>query len=238
MNRHFAAICRVGAPDLRYSAQEMINGLQIELISKQKSLPKQIQAKHTQHKNSDAVYIPYLEDNSIIRALYQHGLYKASLGDGKHDITCPWKDEHTDAVDNGTAYFEPNDNWPIGGFKCLHGHCSNRHVRDLLHFIDIDETTARMKPVIRIISGEIHRIVDAAERELANTKKYYQRGGLIATVYSDPYTRETRIQPVTQLALVRALAIAATWERFNVRSNSSISTDPPNRHAGVLFDPK
>ena len=95
---------------------------------------------------------------------------------------------------------------------------------------------ARMKPVIRIISGEIHRIVDAAERELANTKKYYQRGGLIATVYSDPYTRETRIQPVTLLALVRALAIAATWERFDVRSNSWILIDPPNRHAGVLFD--
>ena len=36
-------------------------------------------------------------------------MYKQPLGDGKHDITCSWVDEHTNAVDSGTAYFEPDD---------------------------------------------------------------------------------------------------------------------------------
>jgi hypothetical protein len=35
---------------------------------------------------------------------------------------------------------------------------------------------ARMKPTIRIMAGEIHRVVDAAERELAQLLRQYQRG--------------------------------------------------------------
>ena len=104
------------------------------------------------------------------------GLYKAPLGDGKHDITCPWVQEHTGEINGGTAYFEPDDNWPIGGFKCLHGHCADRHIRDLLRFVDIEVNAARMKPTIRVMAGEIHRVVDAAEREWRN------RGGTISGV--------------------------------------------------------
>lgn len=93
-----------------------------------------------------------------------------------------------------------------------------------------------MKPTIRIVAGEIHRVVDAAERELAQSRRHYQRGGLIVTVVTDPGTRETRIQEVTQPALVRALAGAALWERFDARTQDWLRTDPPARHAGVLFD--
>ena len=98
----------------------------------------------------------------------------------------------------GTAYFEPDDNWPIGGFKCLHGHCAERHVRDLLRFVDIEVNAARMKPTIRVMAGEIHRVVDAAERELAHSRRHYQRGGLIVTVVTDPGTRETRVQDISR----------------------------------------
>ena len=172
----------------------------------------------------------------MLVALRDRGLYKAPLGDGKHDITCPWVKEHTGEVDGGTAYFEPDDNWPIGGFKCLHGHCAERHVRDLLRFLDIEVNAARMKPTIRVMAGEIHRVVDAAERELAHSRRHYQRGGLIVTVVTDPGTRETRVQDISPPALVRALAGAATWERFDARSEDWVRTDPPARHAAVLFD--
>ncbi len=167
--------------------------------------------------DGDPVWIPRPEENSVLVALRDRGLYKAPLGDGKHDITCPWVTEHTGAVDGGTAYFEPDDNWPIGGFKCLHGHCAERHVRDLLRFVDIEVNAARMKPTIRVVAGEIHRVVDAAERELAHSRRHYQRGGLIVTVVTDPGTRETRVQDISAPALVRALAGAATWERFDAR---------------------
>jgi hypothetical protein len=49
-------------------------------------------------------------------------------------------------------------------------------------------------PTIRVVAGEIHRMVDAAERELVHARRYYQRGGLIVTVTTDPGTRDTKIQ--------------------------------------------
>ena len=176
------------------------------------------------------------EENVVLAALRERGLYKAPLGDGKHDITCPWVQEHTGELDGGTAYFEPDDNWPIGGFKCQHGHCADRHIRDLLRFLDVEVNAARMKPTIYVMAGEIHRVVDAAECALAQSARHYQRGGLIVTVVTDPGTGETRVQEISLPGLVRALAGAATWQRFDARSHDWINTDPPARHAAVLFD--
>lgn len=230
--------CRLAAwsPELRYSIEELVDGLQLELM--QSSRPKRQNNRAAQERPSDGdpVWIPRPDENVVLVALQNRGLYKIPLGGGKHDITCPWVKEHTGEVDSGTAYFEPDDLWPIGGFKCLHGHCADRHVRDLLRSFDIEVSAARMKPTIRVMAGEMNRVVDAAERELAQLRRYYQRGGLIVTVITDPGTHETRIQEITLPALVRALAGAATWERFDGRSEDWVRADPPARHASVLFD--
>lgn len=224
------------SPDLRYSVEDLIDGLQLEMAPKSRSTRQSTRDSHQRPSDGDPVWIPRPEENGVLVALRDRALYKAPLGDGKHDITCPWVGEHTGAVDGGTAYFEPDDNWPIGGFKCLHGHCANRHVRDLLRFVGIEVNAARMKPTIRVVPGEIHRVVDAGERELAHSQRHYQRGGLIVTVVTDPGTRETRVQDISAPALVRALAGAATWERFDARSKDWARIDPPARHASVLFD--
>ena len=182
------------SPELRYSVDELVDGLQLDMAQAGRSRRKSGRAAQGRPSDGDPVWIPRPEQNSVLVALQDRGLYKAPLGEGKHDITCPWVKEHTGEVDSGTAYFEPEDNWPIGGFKCLHGHCADRHIRDLLHFLDVEVSAARMKPTIFVIAGEIHRIVDAAERELASSRRHYQRGGLIVTVVTDPGTRETRVQ--------------------------------------------
>jgi hypothetical protein len=44
------------------------------------------------------------------------------------------------------------------------------------------------------------------------------------------------VENISQPALVRALAGAATWERFDGRSSDWVRVDPPARHAAVLFD--
>jgi hypothetical protein len=203
--------CRMVAwsPALRYSVEDLVDGLQLEMAAAGRPARQGTRAAQQRPSDGDPVWIPRPEENSVLVALRDRGLYKAPLGDGKHDITCPWVTEHTGAVNGGTAYFEPDDNWPIGGFKCLHGHCAERHIRDLLRFVDIEVNAARMKPTIRLMAGEIHRVVDAAERELAQSRRHYQRGGLIVTVVTDPGTRETRVQEISQPALVRALAGAA-----------------------------
>jgi hypothetical protein len=232
----FRCRMREWAPEKRYTLDELLVGLQLEMA--QSKRPRRDAARSAQDPpvEGDPVWIPRPEENAVLVALRERGLYKLPLGEGRHDITCPWVHEHTDAVDGGTAYFEPDDHWPIGGFKCLHGHCAERHIRDLLGNLDINVSAARMKPIIRVMAGEMHRVVDAAERELAQSGRHYQRGGLIVTVTTDPGTRETRVQEVTQPALVRALANAASWERFDGRSEDWVRADPPARHAAVLFD--
>ncbi len=226
----------VWSPELRYSIEELVDGLQLEMI--QATRPRRQSTRTSQERPSDGdpVWIARPDENAVLVELRNRGLYKAPLGEGKHNITCPWVKEHTGEVDSGTAYFEPDDLWPIGGFKCLHGHCADRHVRDLLRTLDIEVSAARMKPTIRIMAGEMNRVVDAAEHELAQSRRHYQRGGLIVTVVTDPGTRETRVQEITLPALVRALAGVATWERFDGRSEDWVRADPPARHASVLFD--
>ncbi len=222
-------------PEKRYSLQELINGLQLELIetkSKQKN-----SNKHDQYdEESEQIWTPRPEENTVIVALKKRNLYKQPLGESKHDMTCPWVHEHTNCIDNGSAYFEPDDNYPIGAFKCLHGHCRDRRISDLLKYLDVDFKSARMKPIIRVIKGEINRIVDMAECELAAKEQYYQRGGVIVSVYTDPSTNETLIKNITLPALVRTLSGIATWEQYDSRSKKWVRIDPPARHASILFD--
>jgi hypothetical protein len=223
-------------PALRYSVDELIEGLSLDVASSSRSKQKGVRRESEPLVDNDQILIPRPDENGVLAALKERDLYKAPLGEGKHDITCPWVGEHTGGVDGGTAYFEPDDNWPLGGFKCMHGHCADRHVRDLLSFLRLGLDAARMKPTIRIMPGEIHRIVDAAERELAYQRRFYQRGGLIVTVATDPASLETRVHGISQPALLRALAGAASWERFDLRSSDWVRTDPPARHTNVLFD--
>ena len=182
----FRCRMRCWEPERRYSVDDLIAGLQLDLAAPAGPTRRESRPSTGHPEDGDAVLLPGPEENPVIVALRDRGVYKAPLGEGKHDLTCPWVEEHTGGVDHGTAYFEPDDNRPIGGFKCQHGHCSGRHVRDLLAFLGIQPCEARMKPTIRTVAGEIHRVVDAAERELAQARTFYQRGGLIVTVNTDP----------------------------------------------------
>jgi hypothetical protein len=231
-------VCRMLAwsPGLRYSVEELVSGLQLEMAPSGRFRRHEPRSAQERPVDGDPVWIVAPEENAVLTAIRDSGLYKAPLGDGKHDITCPWVEEHTGKVDRGTAYFEPDDLWPIGGFKCQHAHCRDRHIRDLLKVLDIDRSAALMKPIIRVVPGELNRVVDAAEHELACSGRYYQRGGLIVTVVTDPGTGETRVQEIAQPALVRALAGASVWERFDGRCEDWVRIDPPTRHVAVLLD--
>lgn len=227
-------------PDRRYSIDQIVEGLELappvkgERIKKPKATRPPAQAV-ARDEEAD-VYLPRATENAVLSALRQRGLYKQPLGSGRHDITCPWVHEHTGQIDHGSAYFEPSDLYPLGGFKCQHSHGESKRVGALLSFLGVSTTEAKHKPTIRVTAGELHRVVDAAERELAAAGRHYQRGGLVVTVSTDPGTGETSIKPVSLNALTRALSSCVTWERFDGRKNDFVVTDPPARHAGVLFD--
>ncbi len=222
------------SPDLRYTIEEIIDAL--ELTPPQPTRQPGRKTSAIGRNVADDVYTPRSDENEVLAALKKRGLYKSPLGSGRHDVTCPWVHEHTDQVDHGSAYFEPSDLYPIGGYKCLHSHGDQHRIGSLLESLGVSFRAAKHKPTIKVEAGELHRIVDAAERELAASNRYYQRGGLIVSINTDPESRATFIKPVSPPALLRALSGAAVWTRYDARSSSDVVCDPPQRHIGVLFD--
>lgn len=230
--------CRLSEfrPDLRYSVEDIEFGFGLDVLpAKKRPKAEKRQKREGGDQDDSTIYIPCPDENPVIAALKTKGYYKAPLGSGKHDIKCPWLSEHTGAVDSGTAYFEPDDTFPKGGFKCQHGHCAHRHIRDLLTFLEVSPAAARMQPTIRHMAGEIHRLADQAEQELARIGRYYQRGGLIVTVSSDPGTKDVYVADLKQPALLGALSSVAIWMRFDKRAAEWVRVDPADRLVSVVF---
>lgn len=229
-------------PDARYTPQEIVDRLQLELApagrpkKNRKPSPPSGDASHSSGSDVNGVLIPKAAENPVVAALKARGLYKTPLGPGKHDITCPWMQEHTDALDTGAAYFEPDELYSLGGFCCQHSHRDTYRIHALLDLLDVQNAEARHKPVIRIVPGDLHRVVDAAEKELANRGRHYQAGGLIVSISTDPSSGDPSIVPTSAPALTRELSVAATWERYDGRAKDWVRCDPPSRHAGILYD--
>ena len=214
-------------PDCSYTATEFADAFGLDLTDKSK--------KRT-HKKRKAAYTPKSEKNPVLEALHANGLYKQSLGGGKHDMTCPWVSTHTDGIDHGTAYFEPTDAYPRGGFKCQHGSCEDKHLADLLEALGIDDVPNYSRPTIRCEAGSIANTVDAAERVLAGTGHHFQRAGSIVVINRDPSTREEVITPLAAGALALALAENAYWEQWKSDTKGYLPCDPPPRYVAALAD--
>jgi hypothetical protein len=225
-------------PEKRYSPQEIVDRLQLEFApAGRPKKPAEPRAKRpSPPDDADDVLTPKAVENPVVAALKARGLYKTPLGSGKHDLTCPWVHEHTDELDTGAAYFEPDDQYPLGGFCCQHSHRDKYHVGALLAFLGVQNAEARHKPGIRVVPGELHRVVDAAEKQLANGGRHYQAGGLIVSVSTDPVSGDPSIVPIRAPALTRELSVAATWEKFDARTGDWVRCDPPERHTKILFD--
>ena len=226
-------------PDARYMPQEILSRLQLELApaGRPKKTAKPYKDSPKRIGNyADDVLTPKASENPIVNALKSQGLYKTPLGSGKHDITCPWVQEHTDALDTGAAYFEPDELYPLGGFCCQHSHREKFKIVELSEFLGICLTEAKDKSIIRVLAGSLHRVVDAAEKELANRGKHYQSGGLIVSISTDPTSGNPSIIPTSNPALTRELSVAATWERYNSTTGAWVLTDPPVRHTTILYD--
>ncbi|MFA5525177.1 MAG: hypothetical protein WDA24_12525, partial [Tissierellales bacterium] len=233
--------CRLAVwePNRRYTVEDLIAGFGLQLNTPQvvaASTASSPIALARPTASANAVWQPKPSSNPIIAALQAQELYKKPLGEGKHDITCPWVNEHTNAIDDGCAYFEPSENHPAGGLKCHHGHCAERSLLDLLAFFHIDYQSAKMRSLIRIIDGELPRVVDAAERALADTGCYFQRGGAIVTLQTDPQTDEVYIQTMNSRSLYLALAQATDWQRMDNRKKTWVKKDPPQMSVNILLD--
>jgi hypothetical protein len=162
-------ICKMKewAPDRRYSPEQILEGYQLDLEVNTKT--NKTATGGDKQRERDEVFQPAPGENLVLVRLKSLSLYKQDLGNGKHDITCPWCHEHTNEEDRGTGYYEPNANFPLGGFHCFHSHGEGLSIRYLLEFLGVSPAAARMKPSIRVMPGQLHQIVPFAEKVLADT---------------------------------------------------------------------
>ena len=227
-------------PERQYSIPEIIQGLNLKatpVATPKLQLEGRFNSTHQlQQDIADDVFTPKSAENPVITALKTRGLYKTPLGSGKHDVTCPWCIEHTDGLDTGAAYFEPDDIYPVGGFRCQHSHGETYKTKQFLEFLGIQKAEARHKAVIHVVEGELHRVVNAAEKELAKGGRHYQSGGLIVTIATNPETGDPSIVPINAPTLTKELSRCAAWEKYNSRANGFVACDPPTRHVAILYD--
>lgn len=231
--------CRLVAwnPDAFYTVDELAQALGLTLFPVS---PPTIQPVRENRQllaatqRGDDVYTPRAAENPVLRALHDRGLYKRALSAGKHDITCPWASEHTEALDTGAAYFEPSQEYPSGGFCCQHSHGGNYHISHLVEHLGLHAGAARWTATIRVIAGEIPRVRRAAELVLALQGGYYQSGGAIVSIKAHPLTGDISMVQVSEQELTSALAEAADWEKFDGRAQKWVRCDPPVRTVQLL----
>lgn len=221
-------------PECCYTVDELIQGLQLQEFMQQ---PKtKAVKKQNQSDFEGQVHFPIEDQDPVLEALKDNGFFKTPLGDGRYDITCPWVHEHTNAEDGGTAYFEPDDKYPRGGFHCFHGYCNERNIKDLLDFLSISPKAIRRKSTINADPGELDKVVDAAERELAQSGRYYQRGNTISVITTNPENSETTITAIRPPTIRVALANVAHWEKYQASAGGYVFIDPPAAYASALYD--
>jgi len=105
--------------------------LEIPEIREQPAPPQLLDDPQSKHQAGIKI-TPYTQQ--VIKVLQDNGLYKKSLGEGKHGIKCPWSSQHTTISNvSSTAIIITKDGNFI--FKCQHRHCDNRTHKDLLRFL-------------------------------------------------------------------------------------------------------
>jgi len=217
-------------PENRYTPEEIVQELNLELT------PSASKATSTPVSGATEVFTPKAAENPTVTALKERGLYKNSLGAGKHDITCPWVSEHTDSLDSGTAYFESSPEFPTGGFCCQHSHRDKYHNAELIEFLGVSDIEARHKAVIELVPGELHNIVDGMEKVLACTGNVYQSGGLLTSIKPNPETGGVEISPLTKEALTKTLSSTINFTKYDGRAKKNVRCDVPVRSVGMLYD--
>lgn len=174
----------------------------------------------------DEVFRPAPRSNPVIAALQRSGLYVSAKGGGRHELKCPWHAEHEDGNSLAT-YAEPTSQSPAGRFEC--DACQGRYVSHLIDHLDIDPASARCRPLIRNVRGEMHRIVDAAESVLAKQPDIFFSGDSIVRIRPDPITGDVTTEPVSEQVLAMTLSASLDFEGYDGRSKTWGRIDIPTR---------
>jgi hypothetical protein len=91
-----------------------------------------------------AVPLPTAWDDDLVTSCASAGLYRRRHPHpGWHWVVCPWAHEHGDPRDDEAKLMEPGTTAAAGwAFRCMHSHCADRHVGELLDYLAIPRRAA------------------------------------------------------------------------------------------------
>lgn len=170
-----------------------------------------------------------------VQALHERGQYLKKEGEGRHEIVCPWWEQHSDPTDTKSYYFEPSQKFPIGGFKCFHSHGKGLGIRDLLGYLNLSAKDVSVKPVIVVQPGHISRVVADAEQALAKKDGIYHFQGMLCSVRQDATKGDVQVKPLGRDRLLLDVSDAAIWEK-HMRNGEIIVIDPPPKYINILLE--
>lgn len=229
--------CRLAiwSPDNRYTLDELCTGLGLQLGIAARKSPLASPHIPVARPNglSHEVFKPAAAENPVVTELKARRWYKCDLGGGKHDITCPWVEEHTGSVDGGTAYFEPSPANPTGGFKCQHSHGDTLSIGKLLEELAVDDQAARSRAEIRYVQGAIDQVVQACDYVLSTTGNVFQSGGVIVNLRRAGSDCRSEAANIAELTM--SLAACCSFEVFDRRASEWRRSDPPERVVRTLM---
>ncbi len=79
----------------------------------------------------------YIANLDVVSLFKDVGMYRFE-GDGKHFVTCPWNESHSSKTATETAIWEGM--WPQ--FYCLHAHCAERTIKDVIAYFRVPRHAA------------------------------------------------------------------------------------------------
>jgi hypothetical protein len=100
-------------------------------------------AQYERSSSIPASPLPGADEDDVLAGLRRAGLYLARhRRRGLHRIRCPWAELHSNA-DPEAVVIEPGASPAPGwGFRCLHAHCLERGIGDLLSVLNIPKRRA------------------------------------------------------------------------------------------------
>lgn len=171
----------------------------------------------------------------VVQALQDRGQYCKKESEGRHEIVCPWWEQHSDPTDTKSYYFEPSQKFPLGGFKCFHSHGKGLGIRDLLGYLNLSSRDVSIKPVVVVQPGHIGRVVADAEQALAKRDGVYHFQGMLCYVRQDGVTGDVQVKPLGRERLLLDVSDAAIWEK-HMRNGDIVVIDPPSKYVNILLD--
>jgi hypothetical protein len=122
----FRVRCAIFDPLKRYSITEIAEAWHLDMTPEPPKRARVVAITQAQALSAGDQFA------ALLRTLELMGMYRGRNSANWHEIGCPWSHLHTSHTDTGTAISDPSgENNFAGGFKCHHGHCENRSMRDV-----------------------------------------------------------------------------------------------------------